>query len=180
MRTILLSISMSFAVLIALVLMPMKTTAIASGIAGGVKAPHVNIAIFHKLHGQEGFQFPKNIHAMSILQGLKGKAQFISINHTAGLKDGDVISIASDVLRDDDGTFEDFGVDCQFSVHIKDEDVSIGGMCQIMLVDQSGRVIEHKGFVKPVVMHAGEDWQLIYYNAKDGIAVYADENMEQE
>ena len=176
MRRFFVSISMVLAVLIALVLMPMKTVAI----AGGAKAPYVNIAIFHKLHGQEAFQFPEKIAAMNILQALQGKAQFISINHTAGLKDGDVISIASDVLRDDDGTFEDFGVDCQFSVHIKDEDVSIGGMCQIMLVDQSGRVIEHKGFVKPVVMHAGEDWQLIYYNAKDGIAVYADENMEQE
>jgi len=171
---------MSFAVLIALVLMPMKTTAIASGIAGGVKAPHVNIAIFHKLHGQGAFQFPEKIAAMNILQALQGKAQFISINHTAGLKDGDVISIASDVLRDDDGTFEDFGVDCQFSVHIKNKEVSMAGMCEIMLVDQSGRVIEHKGIVKPVVMHAGADWQLIYYNAKDGIAVYADEEISQD
>jgi len=156
------------------------SSAEASDAHSGAKSPHVNIAIFHTLQGQGGFQFPEKIAAMNILQAVQGKAQFIIMNHAAGLKDGDVVSIASDVLRAGDDEFEDFGVDCQFSIHIKGDGVSIGGMCEIMIMDQDGRIVEHKGFVKPFAMQAGEDWQLIYYDAKDGIAVYADENIGQE
>jgi len=115
-----------------------------------------------------------------ILHALGGKAQFISINHTAGLKDGDVITLSNDVLRDADDSFEDFGVDCQLSVYVKGTDVMLSGMCEMLMVDQNHREIEHKGMVKPFTMHAGEDWQLIYYDEEDGIAVYADADVGLE
>ncbi|MDX8392435.1 MAG: hypothetical protein R8K53_07700, partial [Mariprofundaceae bacterium] len=63
---------------------------------------------------------------------------------------------------------------------IKAEDVSLAGMCQILIVDQDNREIEHKGIIKPYTMHAGSDWELIYYDAEDGIAVYADEEVGME
>jgi len=105
------------------------------------------------------------------------KAQFISINHTAGLLDGDVVTIANDVLRDNAGAFDDFGVDCQIIVHVKEALVTLSGLCQMMVMDQDHRKVEHKGMIKPFAMKHGSDWQLIYYDAEDGIAVYADEEI---
>jgi len=147
----------------------------AGDVTGGVKAPHVNIAVFHKLHGQESWTYPDHVKRGDILHVLDGKAQFVSINHTAGLKDGDVIVIGNDVLREEEGNFEDFGVDCQLTVHIEAQDVRLSGMCEILMVDQNHREIEHKGIIKSMTMHAANDWQLIYHDEEDGIAVYADE-----
>jgi len=160
--------------------MPVTASIKAGDVTGGVKAPHVNIAIFHKVHGQEGWHYPDHIARGNILHVLDGKAQFVSINHTAGLKDGDVIVIENDVLRDNHGSFEDFGVDCQMVVHLKGDDVVLGGMCEILMVDKNHREIEHKGIIKKFEMHPGSDWQLIYNDVEDGIAVYADEEIGLE
>ncbi|MDQ6987246.1 MAG: hypothetical protein Q9M25_05545 [Mariprofundaceae bacterium] len=160
--------------------LPVQAKITAGDVTGGVKAPHVNIAIFHKLHGQDGFTYPKNIAKAEILHAMDGKAQFISINHTAGLKDGDVVTIANDVLREDAGHFGDFGVDCQMSIHIKGSDVTLAGMCQILIVDQDHREINHKGIVKATTIDAGSGWKLIYYDAEDGIAVYAESEVGLE
>jgi len=165
---------------VAALAVPIQAKITAGDITGGKKAPHVNVAIFHKLHGQDAFNYPDYIASSDILHALEGKAQFISINHTAGLKDGYVMTLSNDVLREGDGDFEDFGVDCQLSVHIKGTDVTLAGMCQILLIDQDHREIEHKGIIKPVTMKSGVDWQLIYYDAEDGIAVYADEEVGLE
>lgn len=159
---------------------PVKSTVKAGDITGGEIAPHVNIAAFHALHGQENFKFPKHINGDNILNSLAGKAQFIFINHTAGLKDGDVIMTGSDVLRDNSGHFEDFGVDCQLSVHIKNNDVTLAGVCTFLMVDQDRREIEHKGIVPPHTLHPNQDWVLVYYNAEDGIAIYADQEVGLE
>jgi len=160
--------------------LPVSASVKAGDITGGKKAPHVNIALFHKLHGQEAFKYPQHIASHDILSAVAGKAQFISINHTAGLKDGDVITIANDVLRDDDGAFEDFGVDCQIAIHIKETSVAASGMCEILMVDQDGREIEHKGIIKPAQLESGKDWVLVYNDLEDGIAVYIDEEVNNE
>ncbi|MDQ6978979.1 MAG: hypothetical protein Q9M09_02240 [Mariprofundaceae bacterium] len=153
----------------------------AGDITGGKKAPHVNIAIFHKLHGQEGFSYPKYIAAHDILHAMQDKAQFISINHTAGVMDGDILTSSNDVLREgSDKGFEDFGVDCQLTIHLKAGDVALAGICEILMVDQDGREIEHKAMVKPTTLEAGKDWVLLYNDEEDGIAIYADENMGKE
>jgi len=153
----------------------------AGDITGGKKAPHVNIAIFHKLHGQEGFGYPKHIASHDILHAMQGKAQFISINHTAGVVDGDILTIANDVLREgSDKGFEDFGVDCQLTIHLKAENVTLAGICEILMIDQDGREIEHKAIVKPTTVESGKDWVLLYNDEEDGIAIYVDENMGTE
>jgi len=159
--------------------MPVQSKITAGDITGGKKAPHVNIAIFHKLHGHEAFNYPASIAGSDILNALKADTQYIAINHTAGLKDGDVIMISSDVLRSDAGKFEDFGVDCQMSIMIQQQ-ITLAGICQILMMDQDGREIEHKGMVKPFVMKAGGGWQLIYSDTEDGIAIYASEEIGLE
>ncbi len=160
-----------------MVVVPIQAKVTAGDVTGGIKAPHLNIAIFHKVHGQEAFQYPDTIAKSDILSSMLSKAQFISINHTAGLLDGDVVTIANDVLRDNAGAFDDFGVDCQIIVHVKEALVTLSGLCQMMVMDQDHRKVEHKGMIKPFAMKHGSDWQLIYYDAEDGIAVYADEEI---
>lgn len=154
-----------------------RSTVKAGDVTGGEVAPHVNIAAFHKLHGQEGFKYPDHIDNADITAALAGKAQYIFLNHTAGLKDGDVITIANDVLRENSGQFEDFGVDCQLSVHLKGNDVSLGGMCEVLFMDKDHREIEHKLMIKPVAMQPGKSWVLLYSDDEDGIAIYADEEV---
>ncbi len=180
MKKYLVATSAAIAIVMIAIGLPIQAKITAGDVTGGVKAPHVNIAIFHKLHGQDGFTYPEKIAKAAILQAMDGKAQFISINHTAGLKDGDVITIANDVLREDAGDFADFGVDCQMSVHIKGSDVTLAGMCQILIIDQDHREINHKGIVKSRTIDAGSGWNLIYYDAEDGIAVYAESEVGLE
>lgn len=155
-----------------------QATIKAGDITGGKVAPHINIAAFHTLHGQEGFKFPDHIADSDIMSALHGKAQYLFMNHTAGLEDGDVIMVTNDVLRDNAGSFEDFGVGCQLSVHIKDgQDAQIAGMCEFLMVDKNHRQIQHKGVIKPVTLHPGKDWVLLYNDIEDGIAIYADEEV---
>jgi len=152
----------------------------AADITGSKIAPHVNIAAFHKVHGKEDFKFPDHIANHNIFGALEGNAQFIFMNHTSGLKDGDIITVSNDVLRENAGHFEDFGVNCQLSVSIKGKDVILAGMCQFLMLDKDHRQIEHKGIVKPTTLQSGKDWLLIYYNEEDGIAIYADEEIGLE
>jgi len=159
---------------------PVKSTVKAGDITGGKIAPHVNIAAFHALHGQENFKFPERIKTDNILSSLAGKAQFIFINHTAGLEDGDVIMTSNDVLRDNSGHFADFGVDCQLSVHIKNNDVTLAGACTFLMVDQDFREIEHRGIIPLHTLQPNQGWTLVYYNAEDGIAVYANQEVGLE
>jgi len=154
--------------------LPIQSSIKAGDITGGAKAPHLNIAAFHKLHGQESFNYPKEIDKKGILSTLDGKAQFIFMNHTSGLKDGDVITVSSDVLRDNAGSFDDFGVDCQLSVHLKNKALSLAGICEFLMVDQDNREIQHKGIIKPIPLTTAGSWTLIYYDEEDGIAIYAD------
>jgi len=163
-----------FTMLMLSLALPAQAKIVAGDVSGGQHTQHVNIAIFHKLQGQESFVYPKKIEKGNVLQSLNDKAQFISINHTAGLKDGDVITVNNDVLRDSDNAFNDFGVDCQFPVHIQGENVILAGICQILMVDQNNREIEHKGIVKSFVMRSSQDWTLIYEDKEDAIAIYVD------
>ncbi|MDQ6974807.1 MAG: hypothetical protein Q9M10_07955 [Mariprofundaceae bacterium] len=165
---------------LALLALPLQATITAGDITGGAIAPHVNVAIFHKLHGHDDFVYPENIDKNDILQATAGKAQFVLINHTAGVKDGDVITMSNDVLREGSGDFEDFGVDCQISLHINGTDVTLAGMCQILMIDQDYRQINHKGTIKPITIHESTAWQLVYYDAEDGVAVYVNEEVGLE
>ncbi len=153
----------------------------AGDITGGKKAPRINIAIFHKLHGQESFAYPTSVGGNDILQAMKGKAQFISLNHTSGLIDGDIITLTNDILREGaNDNFEDFGVDCQLSVRLDAANAVLSGICQILMVDQDSRQIEHKAVVKPTTLQADHDWVLLYNDIEDGIAIYANNEVGTE
>lgn len=146
----------------------------ASDITGGAKAPHVNVAAFHTLHGVKGFEYPAKIKGDDILNALRGKAQYIFMNHTSGLKAGDVVTVANDVLRNGTNELEDFGVDCHFFVKVEGKDLSLAGLCKFLIVDQDYREIDHQGVIKPLLMKPEHAWTLLYYDKEDAIAIYAE------
>ncbi len=159
---------------------PAYTSVQAGDITGGAKAPHINIAIFHKLHGHDTYTYPEHIQGHDILVSTHGEAQLISLNHSSGLKDGDVISLSNDVLRDNSGAFQDFGVDCQLGTHMEENAMIVSGMCSIHMIDQDGRKIKHLCIVKPVQVELGQGWVLLYNDVQDGIAVYASGSIGME
>lgn len=149
---------------------------ITSGIAGVGKAAHVNVAIFYMYDGN--YTPPKRIQGHDIISQLHGKAQFLNIVHTTGVKNGDVLMMQADVLRGSGEKSDDFGVDCQLVLHIKDEsDVTIQGLCETFFFDISHQEeVKAKTIIKPTLLE-DKGWNLIGYDAKDRIAIYADEEV---
>jgi len=152
----------------------------ALSIAGTGKAAHANIAIVYYYDGSAPVRNIPEPNVIGLAKALEGHAQLIAFLHTTGLKDKDVIALEGDVLRQGKGV-EDFGVDCQLIVHVKnEEDVSMAGRCEVFIYDVSRqRQIAREMLIKPTRLDA-RGWHLISYDAEDGIAVYADEHIGAE
>jgi len=140
--------------------------------AGAKNEHHINIGIFHRFAPESEFSFPSSVSEKEILNVLSKGSRYVSLTHSATLKNGDVISIANDVLSKHDGELEDDGIDCQFSVSILETDVKLAGICEIM-ARVGGHTVEHDIIIKPTTLHTGNDWTLLYLDEESGIAVYA-------
>ncbi len=150
---------------------------VTEGIAGTGKAAHVDVAVFH-FYGADSA--PREIKGADIITRLKGKAQFLTITHSTGVKDQDVLMINSDILREG-ASAEDFGVDCQLLLHVaQGEDVTVMGKCETFYYDAANKKeVESKLAVKPVLIKA-EDWQLVAWDPVAHVAIYADEEVGNE
>jgi len=136
----------------------------------------VNIAVFQK--EAASFEFdPIVVGSFKDFIGVMEGSQVLLISHTADAKDGDVINIQQDVLREVGGTFSDAGINCQFSFNSESDGVnttfSIAGICH--LLEQNGADL--KEVISPTMLPdalQGEDaWVELYENEKTGIAFYA-------
>jgi len=165
------------ALAIALILGFVVEEGVTEGIAGTGKAAHVDVAIFH-FHSSDNA--PKEIKGADIITQLHGKAQFLNISHTTGVKDQDVIMISSDVLREG-ASSEDFGVDCQLILHVaQGEKVTTLGKCEVFYFDAANKKeVAAKIMMKPVLLEA-DDWQLVAWDPVSHVAVYADEEVGTE
>jgi len=148
------------------------------GIAGIGKAAHANVAVFHFHAGQKP---PAEIKGHDIIGQLHGKAQYLTLTHSTGLKDGDVIMVTSDVLRDGGTSVEDFGVDCQLTLHVKnDSDVTVAGLCNVFVYSVADkREVESKLLIKPVHIDS-DDWKLVAWDEKENVAIYVDEEIGED
>jgi hypothetical protein len=150
---------------------------ITEGIAGTGKAAHVDVAIFHFYGGNSA---PDEIKGVDIISQLHGKAQFLTITHTTGVKDQDVLMVSSDILREGDSS-EDFGVDCQIILHVaQGENVTTLGKCEVFYYDAAHKKeVEAKIMMKPTLLKSS-DWQLVAWDPVSHIGIYADEEIGQE
>jgi len=150
-----------------------------NGEAGEKNKHHINIGIFHQFAPKSEFSFPDIISEKDLLTVLSIGSRYITLSHSATLRNGDVISIANDVLSVSKGELEDDGIDCQFSVSILEPDIKLSGICEIMArVD--GHTEEHDIIVKPTILETGSDWTLLYLDEESGIAVYANSELSDK
>lgn len=150
----------------------------ADGIAGIDKGAHINVAAMHFYSGETPPVHIEGEDEAALLLALRNKAQLIFMSRTTSIKDGDVLSISSDVLRDG-VSLEDFGVDCEILVHTDGEKVKVGGKFDALSYD----VVHNKEIDGRIVfagVHVKRDWTLVGYDAKSGVALYVDEEIGVE
>lgn len=142
----------------------------------------INLAGFYIL--DNGYKFPAEIKGNEavLLSTLDGKGHYIFMSHESGVAHDDVINIQNNLLRSQAGAFEDFGIDCNFSVMMKDDagkhnGIRITGNCNAHLMKHDGNHIETSTLVKPTELpdiesEADERWKLIFNDGK-GVVIYA-------
>ncbi len=150
------------------------------GIAGVGKAAHVQLAIFHVYTGNKPASEIKSSDEIGLLQALKGKAQLLAFAHSTGVKDGDVLMATTDILRGNEQSLKDFGVDCQIFLQVKGgEKVSAGGLCNVEVYDIAhAKQVSSKIMIKNQAI--GEHWTLIGWDSREHVAIYLNEEVGTE
>ncbi len=139
----------------------------------------VNFAAFQKV--DQAFEFEAIVEGKfsDFIAEMKG-SQILSLVHTAGAVDGDIITMQTSVLRDNAGTLGDFGVDCQLSFkdESEGEDTSylLGGVCRVIQVGagkdlRTTLIIPHINI--PDTAQGFEGWFMLDEDEATGIAFYA-------
>jgi len=159
--------------LICLLLLVLPTWAV------GGEVRNVNFAAFQK-HAA-GFEYEAVVEGKfsDFISGMQG-SQVLALVHTEGAIDGDVITLQTSVLRDEAGSFGDFGIDCQLS--FKDESTAddtsylLGGICKIIEVGRGQDmrkliIIPHTNV--PDTSQGFEGWFMLDEDEETGIAFYA-------
>ncbi|OIO67874.1 MAG: hypothetical protein CO186_10760 [Zetaproteobacteria bacterium CG_4_9_14_3_um_filter_49_83] len=135
----------------------------------------INLAGFYK--ADKAYAFPEEIKGdeADLLTQLDGKGHYIFLSHEAGVTHDDVVNIQNNLLRQSSGEFEDYGIDCNFGVMMKDESgkhngIKVTGHCKAALITHSGEKVNSSAIIKPVELpdiEAGqaERWKLIYQDA---------------
>ena len=149
------------------------------GMVWADEARSVNFAVFQIV--DKDFEFEATVEGKfsDFISEMKG-SQILAMVHTSGAVDGDVITMQTSVLRDNDGALGDFGVDCQ--LNFKDEsdadDTSylLGGVCRIIQVGvgkdlRTVLIIPHTNI--PDTTQGFEGWFMLDEDEATGIAFYA-------
>lgn len=155
-------------------------------VALGVAAPafaegarNVNFAAFQKVAPDFEFE-PIVLGKFSdFIVAMEG-AQILVLAHTNDAVDGDVITVQTDVLRDESGALGDFGLNCQLS--FKDESTAdspsymLGGLCKIIRMGRGQKlnlssVIPHTDV--PDTAQGIDAWVKLHEDKQTGIAFYA-------
>jgi len=144
----------------------------------------VNFAAFQI--ADENFEFEAIVEGKfsDFIAEMKG-SQILALVHSAGAVDGDIMSMQTSVLRDNDGALGDFGVDCQlnFKSEKEGEDTSylLGGVCRIIQVGggkdlRTVLIIPHTYI--PDTAQGFEGWFMLDEDEATGIAFYANVSLE--
>jgi len=153
-------------------------TASAAGLGGS--SHFINIAAFYKL--DHGFSYPKEIKGdeAALFSALDGKAHYVLMSNSSGVMNDDVINIQNDLLRGKgDATYEDYGVNCSFSVMMdagKDK-IDLTGTCNAFFVEHDGSQLKEQSVITPTTLPdieqgKNERWKLIF-EEEHGMAIYA-------
>ncbi len=146
---------------------------------------NVNFAAFQKVSPDFEFEAIVEGKFSDFIAAMEG-SQVLALVHTTGAVDGDVITLQTSVLRDNNGQLGDFGVDCQLS--FKDESVGdessylLGGICRIIQVGENKDlrttlVIPHTNV--PDTAQGFDGWFMLDEDQATGIAFYANVSVDK-
>ncbi len=146
---------------------------------------NVNFAAFQAV--DKDFEFEPVVPGTfsDFISGMKG-SKILAMVHTADAISGDVITMQTSVLRDEEGSLGDFGVDCQLNFKVDGEGDEagylLGGVCRIIQVGggknlRTVMVIPHANI--PDTSQGFEGWIMLDEDEGSGIAFYANVSVEK-
>ncbi len=115
----------------------------------------------------EGVDFPDTIKGDDI-EGpmVKKGAEMMLFAHSASIRDGDVLNLQNDTLRDVGGEFKDFGLNCQVSIAATG-DWAVSGMCKVFFTGNSKLVA-----IPSVPVNEQLVWYKLFEDKTQGVAGY--------
>jgi len=131
------------------------------------KGTYLHFAAFFSTNGPGTVQYPDRVPGEDIEGALLKKgAEMLLFAHSVSIKDGDVITIANDTLREKGSSYADFGLDCQFTVHDRPV-LRVGGLCNIFVTDKKHAIV-----IKPVEIRKRLVWIKVFEEKAQGVAGY--------
>lgn len=131
------------------------------------KGMHFHFAAFFSTNGPGTVQYPERVPGEDIEAALlKRGAEMLLFAHSVSVKDGDVLTIANDTLREGGSAYQDFGLDCNLAVR-RAPALAISGLCNVFVTDK-----KHKVMIKPVEIRERLVWVKIFEDKAQGVAGY--------
>jgi len=129
---------------------------------------HAHFAAFFNNGSHADFSFPDTVvgNAIEPLMHKKG-GEMMLFAHSVAIQDGDVFSIQNDILREVEGSFQDFGLNCQITIHTQ-KIWEVSGMCEKFLVGKG----KSNQSIMPTAISKQLIWYKIFEDKEHGMAGY--------
>ncbi|MDQ6974608.1 MAG: hypothetical protein Q9M10_06955, partial [Mariprofundaceae bacterium] len=86
---------------------------------------------------------------------------------SVSIHDGDVISLQNDTLRELDGGFKDFGLNCQITIHTQNH-WQVSGMCETFITGKE----KNNHLIMPTTIPKQLVWYKVFEDKEQGMAGY--------
>jgi len=136
--------------------------------AQAASGTHVHFAAFFNNGTNADFQFPATVAGDDIEKPMAEKgAEMMLFAHSVSIQDSDVLNLQNDTLREVDGAFKDFGLNCQITMHTVGE-WNVSGMCEDFITggDKSNQIIAPVSIPKQLI------WYKVFEDKEQGMAGY--------
>lgn len=144
-------------------------------------ANHVNIAAFKKTQPSYEFEAIVLGRFSDFIAEMENGSEVVFLNHTAGVLDGDVITLSASVLRSAGAdSFDDDGSTCTISFFDNSTpettSYAVGGICNI-IHSHDGKIVKSKTIIPsadlPDTSQGIDVWVMLEEDEENGIAFYA-------
>ena len=139
-----------------------------AGLSTAYAGTHVHFAAFFNDGKNANFTFPATVVGDDIEGPLASQgAEMMLFAHSVFIHDGDVLNLQNDTLREVDGTFKDFGLNCQVTMHTNG-DWKVSGMCETFITGNA----KNKQIIMPTPLPKQLIWYKVFEDTEQGLAGY--------
>jgi len=133
---------------------------------------HAHFAAFFDTGKNKNFVFPAIVEGDHIESDMVALgADMMLFAHSAGIQNGDVWSVQNDSLREVDGVYQDFGLNCQLSLNVSP--FKVGGLCSVFMSGHEGEAQEKvKHLIKSQVLKDEVVWYKVFEDKEHGVSGY--------